>query len=347
MRVGMNYPNHQAQSSNAAQPPLVKTGQSAPAQQSGSQKSTPTQPATTHKDAPPPGTAANHPSLSSYVSARRARSRIEQGTRSSTPDLDTFREAISKLGFKVPSGIDATKAGAQAEQTSSLQPAPVQQSASQKAVPTQPATTNTDAPPAIAASHPSPSNDAPAPRAPWRTGPTVPPATQGLPAFRQALLKFKFNVPAGRDETKAWERKNGKNPGPGLVDMFRGDSKLRSVFRSKLALEQGDDASNAAIAKAEADGQTSTLFENHAVTSTKSPYVSVTSSQSAAEEKARGPSGKHPGWVTKFRLPEDLPQPNFENRDQSEHEHLVPTKIDGKFIQGQYPVKPDSSPKSK
>jgi hypothetical protein len=51
--------------------------------------------------------------------------------------------------------------------------------------------------------------------------------------------------------------------------------------------------------------------------------------------------------VTKFRLPEDLPKPNFENADTREREHLVATKIDGKFIQGQYPVKPDAPPKPK
>jgi hypothetical protein len=322
MRVGLHIPDTPSPSSGAAKSPPSQAGQtslphSVPAQQSASLQRASSGPATPHL---PPGTAANHPSLSAYVSAQRARSRMEQGTRTSAPGLDKFREALSELGFKLPSGMGATKVGKQAEQASLAPSAPAD---------------------------PPLSSDATSPRARFGTGPTVPPATQGLPAFRQALLEFKFQVPAGRDETKAWERRAGKNPGPGLVDMFRGDAKLRSVFRSKLALEKGDDASNAAIANAEAKGEMSALFENHALTSTKSPFVSVTSSQAAAEEKARGPSGTQAGWVTKFRLPEDLPRPNFENADTGEREHLVATKIDGKFIHGQYPVKPDAPPKPK
>jgi hypothetical protein len=164
----------------------------------------------------------------------------------------------------------------------------------------------------------APPSHAVAPRAPVRTEQGPPSSTLGLHTFGRETSKFGFAVPAGRDVTKAWERKSSGPPARGFVTMFRGDPKPRSTFLSKLALKEGEDASNAAIAKARSDGTMSTLFENHALTSTDSPFVSVTKSQSEAEKKAKGESGQQRGHVTKFNLPEDLPQPNFENHDADE-----------------------------
>lgn len=124
------------------------------------------------------------------------------------------------------------------------------------------------------------------------------------------------------------------------VTLYRGDASAQLQFLSSLAKSNGVDASNAAIAQAEGQGSVSYLFENHALNSGESPYISLTNSQEVAETFARGPSGDQAGYVTVFKLPAGFAEPNFENPNPWEREYLVPTKIDGLYIVNQYQVVP-------
>lgn len=129
-----------------------------------------------------------------------------------------------------------------------------------------------------------------------------------------------------------------------LVTLYRGDTTAQSQFLSKLAQTQGVDASNAAIAQAESQGSVSYLFENHALNSGESPYISLTTSKDVAETFARGLDGTQAGYVTEFKLPANFAEPNFENLNNWEREYLAPTQINNQYINNQYQVTPKVNP---
>jgi hypothetical protein len=124
------------------------------------------------------------------------------------------------------------------------------------------------------------------------------------------------------------------------VTLYRGDATAQSQFLSALARSQGVDASNAAIAQAEANGSISYLFEDHALNSGASPYIGLTTSPEVAESFARGLTGTQTGYVTQFQLPAGFAQPNFENLNAWEREYLAPTQINNNHIVNQYQVTP-------
>lgn len=122
--------------------------------------------------------------------------------------------------------------------------------------------------------------------------------------------------------------------------LYRGDSTQRTQFLSKLAEAEGVDASNEAIASAERNGGISYLFENHSISSYKSPMISTSSAEEVAQSFARGELGDQAGFVTIFKVPKSIAEPNFENAISWEREYLIPTQIDPKYIVHQYQVKP-------
>ena len=124
------------------------------------------------------------------------------------------------------------------------------------------------------------------------------------------------------------------------VTLYRADATAPTQFVSKLAQTEGIDASNAAISQAESRGSVSSLFEDHALNSGGSPYISLTTSREVAESFARGPDGTQAGFVTEFRLPANFAEPNFENLNSLEREYLAPTSIDNRYISDQYQVTP-------
>jgi hypothetical protein len=54
------------------------------------------------------------------------------------------------------------------------------------------------------------------------------------------------------------------------------------------------------------------LFETHAINSGVSLYISLITSEEVAQSFARGASGTPAGFVTKFRLPKNFTEANFE-----------------------------------
>jgi hypothetical protein len=121
---------------------------------------------------------------------------------------------------------------------------------------------------------------------------------------------------------------------------YRGDATLRTEFLSDVAQTRGVSASNTIISNAERRGSVSELFEDHALTSQGSPYISLSSAEEVAQLFARGTSGDQAGFVTVFRVPRNVAQPNFENAITWEREFLAPTRIDPAYIVRQYPVRP-------
>jgi hypothetical protein len=124
------------------------------------------------------------------------------------------------------------------------------------------------------------------------------------------------------------------------VTLYRGDSTQQTQFLSKYAQYQGVEASDAAITAARGQGSVSYLFENHAISSAESPYISLSTSSEVAESFARGSAGAQAGYVTEFRLPTKLVEPNFENLNAWEREYLAATRIDKRYITNQYQVTP-------
>ncbi|WP_254616519.1 hypothetical protein [Burkholderia metallica] len=141
-------------------------------------------------------------------------------------------------------------------------------------------------------------------------------------------------------ETSAATRVEAVASSANSVTLYRGDSAAQTQFLSKLAQSQGVDASNAAIAAAESQGSVSYLFENHGLNSGGSPYISLTTSKEVAESFARGVTGTQAGYVTEFKVPSNLAEPNFENPNVWEREYLYPTQIDKNYVTSQYRVTP-------
>lgn len=122
--------------------------------------------------------------------------------------------------------------------------------------------------------------------------------------------------------------------------LYRGDATRRTNFLSDVAQTRGVSASDAVILNAERRGSVSSLFEDHALTSQGSPFISLSSSEEVAQHFARGTSGDQAGFVTVFRVPRNSALPNFENPIPWEREYLAPTQIDPRYILRQYPVRP-------
>ncbi|HVJ38124.1 MAG TPA: hypothetical protein VM687_10035, partial [Stenotrophomonas sp.] len=121
---------------------------------------------------------------------------------------------------------------------------------------------------------------------------------------------------------------------------FRGDATDRSRYLSGVAMKEGVDASNALITGAENSGTVSSLFGRHGIGSSESPFISVSSAEEVALHFASGSAGNQQGYVSMFRLPKGLAQPNIESMMDRpwEREWLVPTEIDSNYLIRKYQV---------